>query len=164
MVVEDRMPVYPCSKCRAQVDIRDVVCRGCGEQKPFKCTKCDKPMAQDEVYGVESINFQKPLFCMACGKDVSVVSCHRCNLNVIRSDAVEKYGSGDRLLFFHPDCMKTSEKQAAASRIAMLALAPVLAIGGAIYYWPQGIGMALFGLLAGVGIGFGVGWIMQPRM
>jgi len=140
------VPAYPCAQCRNQVDLRDLTCRGCGSKTPFKCSKCEVNMGTFDIFAVDTITFQRPLFCGKCGKETERIACKHCGADVTRRDAVEEDD-----LIFHPDCFKTRQLQAKVSKGLMVALIPLGAwmgwslLGFHVNYYMGFIGLPLGG-------------------
>lgn len=143
------MPAYPCCKCQAPVDTSsiDSRCKKCGEQRPFKCTKCEKQMSQMAVYQPEKLTFRKPLYCLECGPSAESVECHACGTSLTRSNGLEVNLRGQQVVY-HPECY---EKQVRVHRIVQPALiAAGFVICGYLGYY---VGHSWITFLPGAGMG-----------
>lgn len=147
------MPAYPCVKCQTPVDTGsiDSRCKKCGEQRPFKCTKCEKQMSQMGVYQPEKLTFRKPLYCLECGPSAESVDCRQCGSSMTRSNAKEVNLRG-QTVFYHPECY---EKQAKMFRIVQ----PVAFVAGFVICGYLGFTVLKHwvGFVVGGGLGLVVG-------
>lgn len=147
------MPAYPCCKCQAPVDTGslDARCKKCGEQRPFKCTKCEKQMSQMGVFQPEKLSFRKPLYCLECGPATETVECRQCGTSMTRSNAREVTLRG-QVVYYHPECY---EKQAKVFRVVQ----PVALVAGVVIFGYLGfyVGHSWITALPGAGLGFLVG-------
>lgn len=154
------MPAYPCGNCGTQVDHRDLTCRSCGDKKPFRCSKCEKPLNAMDIYNAEQLTFQKPLFCPACGREAEPIPCPSCKRDVYRTLGMEDDG-----VFYHPDCYKTVQMQKKVTPIMRGVLAVALGIA-AFSGFSQYAGSQVVGAMASVGgiaLGYALGGLMAPR-
>lgn len=158
------MPAYPCANCTHQVDLRDLICKACGEKKPFQCTKCEKRLGSTGVFQAEEIAIKKPLYCMTCGRDQEALKCAHCKTTLIRRDGVEVLSKSSGLeLVFHPECHKTYELQLKTSYILKYALTPIAAWMGFSLVSKTYPMLGLLGAILGIGFGLGVAYWMDPK-
>lgn len=158
------MPAYPCAKCDHQVDLRDMVCRSCGDKKPFKCTKCDKRLGSMDVFQADEITIRKPLYCSACGRDQEALKCSHCQTTLVRRDGIEVTSkTTGAALIFHPECHRTYQLQLTTSRALKYVLTPAAAYMGYTFMERVHSMMGILGIAAGICVGLGIAWMMDPK-
>lgn len=159
------MPAYPCAQCKNQVDVRDFTCKGCGTKKPFLCTKCGVQMSNLEVHGVDQLTFARPLFCLACGRDMERIPCRHCGADVVRNAAVEFERPSGEVILYHADCFKTTKLQEKASKGLMVFLIPFLAWIGYSYlgFYTSMPVMGAVGLPLGAAAGYFIASALGPK-
>ena len=122
------MPVYPCQKCNSPVDpTSDRICKNCREAKPLLCSRCQKRISTEEVYGVEKMKTAKPIFCLECGVREEVVKCAMCNLSLQRHQGVS-VSAHPLAKLYHPKCLQERQKQ----MVNLEKFRPIMAIMGVI--------------------------------
>lgn len=108
--LEAPVPAYPCVQCGNPVDTSgDGRCKKCQEQRPFKCSKCDRQMGLLSLHAPEKLTFRKPLYCQDCGPAAESVDCRQCGVSLTRSNGVEVTLNGVRVVY-HPECYARQKK------------------------------------------------------
>ncbi|MBI3925797.1 MAG: hypothetical protein HY319_09670 [Armatimonadetes bacterium] len=154
------MPHYPCIKCDGLVDTHnDVVCRECGEKRPFACSKCGKGMNQVDIFQLEKLKTKKPLLCMDCGTANEVVKCGICKGSLVRATG-RQLSEAPGAKVYHKDCY---EKQMGVVAMTRKLFPVFAAIGLACGYFLGGPIAAAIGAAAFLGLGWMGVQILIPK-
>lgn len=156
------MPAYPCIKCGSPVDTGgEGRCKKCQEQRPFKCTKCERQMGVLSVYAPEKLTFRKPIYCQECGPSADMVECRQCGVSLTRGNGVEVTVRGVPAVY-HPECYA---KQTRIHKIVLpIAIVAMVVIGGyGGYMMTHGWVTALIGAGLGVFVGLGIAKPFAPH-
>ena len=104
------MPVYPCEKCNAPVDpTSEAFCRNCSDKQPFSCSRCNKRMANHDIFQLEKLQVKRPLLCLQCGEAGEVVKCGLCKLSLVRSTG-RSLSTAPGAKVYHVDCYNKQMK------------------------------------------------------
>ena len=144
------MPVYPCAQCGGPVDpTLDKACRGCSNDEPYDCSRCNKRMGTDEVFQLEKLKTKKPLLCMGCGESGEVVKCKICKLSLVRASG-KTLSSNLGAHVYHPACLeRTYNTIALIKKMALLAVFLGFGLGYLMLANLIGTGQVPAGLICG---------------
>lgn len=157
------MPAYPCVHCNTNVDVREPTCKKCKSRTPFKCTQCDRVIGIFEVYGVDQLTYQKPLYCKGCGKANERLACSRCGEDLKRKEAKERHTPARGVLLYHEKCLEAFQRQEMVSRLLSIVLFGALAFGGYSTFSVQGTVVGIVAGFAGTAVGLWLGTLAYPR-
>ncbi len=166
------MPSYPCEACGAPVEITgheyDLRCKKCGDQRPFKCSKCQRRIGIDSVYHPERLTFRKPLFCQECGAEVDFVECRQCKTSLMRSNGVEITVGGESRIY-HRECYQSAQSmKIRVFAIAAVALFFIVGYLGYMMGYLTGLPgvpwvVAFMGSMLGIYFGYKIGALFGPK-
>jgi hypothetical protein len=158
------MPVYPCSKCSHNNDIRESECRKCKNRSPFQCSKCSRALGSFDIYEPDKIKIQKPLYCKRCGSTNEEVFCYHCAQPLIRANAVLREQKGHQPFIYHADCLEKFRSMERIADKAKLVFVPLCAVIGYELLKTQAEGVGgFFGVLCGVAVGLALSRFIRPR-